>query len=94
MELGGPVWHASAAPTSIRLGPQLLERFARDALEGVGDAGLGEWVEQGDIAVHVRRRLTEREELLVGPVIDIRGTSEATERLRSVSHLLPAGWSE
>jgi hypothetical protein len=31
-------------------------------------------------AVHIRRRLTAREQLLVGPVVDIRGSDEARMR--------------
>ena len=54
-------------------------------LRGVGDASLGEWVElparrgTRDF-VHVRRRLSKREALIVGDVRDIRGTEGAERR--------------
>lgn len=51
-------------------------------MAGVGDASLGEWVERTSKAVHVRRRISEKEQLLVGEVRDIRGTEEATSRLQ------------
>jgi len=66
-----------------------------DALTGVGDANLGEWVEWTGRAFHLRRRLSAAEAPLVGPVLDIRGdTAEVERRLRPVCHLLPAGWTE
>lgn len=71
-----------------------LRRLALDELDGVGDPGLGEWVRVIDLgdfgpSVQVRRRLTAEEEKLAGPVIDIRGTAEAAERLWKVAKLLP-----
>lgn len=76
------------------LGPEELQRLALDELVGVGDADLGEWIKSVDLgpfgwSVHVRRRLSAEEERLVGPVIDIRGTDEAAERLWKVAKLLP-----
>lgn len=59
-----------------------LKAIAIEALQGVGDASLGEWQEWSGRAYHIRRRLTEQEELLVGPAVDIRGTDEALERAR------------
>jgi len=41
---------------------------------------LGEWEHMGDIAYHVRRRLTSDEQRKVGDVIDIRGTRDASDR--------------
>ena len=84
MNLGGPVWHASASlgsPSMNRQTRNELEASARRALKGVGDSRQGEWVEVGRIAIHVRRRLSEGEQEAVGPVVDIRGTPEATRRL-------------
>ena len=52
------------------------------ALEGVGDASLGEWEEVTEKAYHVRRRLTAEEQAGVGDACDIRGTAEAEERLQ------------
>ena len=65
--------------------------MAFDALFGVGDAQLGEWVEQGDGGVvHVRRRLSVLEAARVNTVRDIRGTPEERERLVRLSHEVPA----
>lgn len=71
-----------------------LERLARHALRGVGDPTLGEWVEYGRIAVHVRRRISLAEQFNIGPAVDIRGTAEVGERLAAVRHLLPTEWAE
>jgi hypothetical protein len=77
MNLGGPVWHASVAGSLIRA---VLESEAERQLAGVGDASLGEWREATAKAVHIRRRLNGREQLLVGPVVDIRRSGEARMR--------------
>jgi hypothetical protein len=77
MNLGGPVWHASVAGSLIKA---VLESEAERQLAGVGDAPLGEWREVGQKAVHIRRRLTAREQRLVGPVMDIRRSDEAKMR--------------
>lgn len=58
-------------------------------LEGVGDDSLGEWEERGEIAYHLRRRLSESESKHVGPVKDLRGTKQATRRFRRVKDILP-----
>lgn len=91
---GGPVWHASAASRGMRFGEATLEDEAMTALDGVGQAILGEWPTWTGRAFHVRRRLSEVEATKVGPVVDVRGTEEALRRLRPVAHLLPTGWSE
>ena len=77
MNLGGPVWHASVAGSLVKA---VLESEAERQLAGVGDASLGEWREVTAKAVHIRRRLTEREQRLVGPVLDIRRSDEARMR--------------
>ena len=82
MGLGGPVWHASAAASEGWR--ETLRRFALEALEGVGDADLGEWEEWTGYAFHVRRRLSAAEHERVGDVIDMRGTPEARRRLQRV----------
>lgn len=64
--------------------------LAHDVLTGVGEATLGEWHEVGDIAWHLRRRLSSEEEGAVGPVQDIRGTWEATKRKFAIRRHLPA----
>jgi hypothetical protein len=93
MNLGGPVWHASAAPDPINiyLPEDVLRRFALEALKGVGDASLGEWQAMGDSAYHVRRRLSTVEQRRVGPVVDVRGTPEAERRYARVLRYLPPG---
>jgi len=87
MNLGGPVWHASAAPLPGTHWPvEILQAAALLALKGVGDARLGEWEwhEWTGRAYHVRRRLTRCEQQSVGPATDIRGTPEETRRLAEV----------
>jgi hypothetical protein len=84
MGLGGPVWHASAMPTHdhwVTPPRRACHRFALAALEGVGDAGLGQWEEWTGAAYHVRRRLAPDEQLAVGPVVDVRHTDEARRRI-------------
>jgi hypothetical protein len=79
------VWHASIG----RL-PSVedREKLARKVLDGVGHASLGEWVERGHI-VHLRRRLTDDEARDIGPVVDIRGTDEAYQRMAVARLYLP-----
>lgn len=61
-----------------------------EALAGVGDASLGEWIEHGNIAMHVRRRLSAAEQAIIGDIRDIRDTPEArTRHARMIPHLPP-----
>jgi hypothetical protein len=83
------------------LGARTLERYARAALDGVGDAEAGEWTEAwqrgprpGNKAFHVRRRLTPEEAAQVGDVVDVRGTPEVDRRLAVVRRWLPKDWTE
>lgn len=72
----------------------LLESAAARALDGVGDASLGEWTQAPRRVFHLRRRLSAAEVAQVGPVRDIRGTPEAGDRLQAMYpwlHLFPAG---
>jgi hypothetical protein len=85
MNLGGPVWHASVAGSLIKA---VLWREAERQLAAVGDALLGEWRETGEKAVHLRRRLSEREQRAVGPVMDIRRSDEARMRSARLGGLL------
>ena len=87
------MWHASIAPQGIALAEGTLRRYAHSALTGVGDAALGEFEEYSGRAFHLRRRLSAEEQLLVGEVVDVRGTPEGERRLRPVRHLLPPGWA-
>lgn len=54
----------------------------------MGDARLGEWREPARAAFHLRRRLSETEQAVVGPVADIRGTEEARQRAARVGPVL------
>jgi hypothetical protein len=59
------------------------------ALNGVGSKALGQWeddraVSVADGAYHVRRRLTPAEQTIVGGVVDIRGTIEASIRAQRI----------
>lgn len=87
MNLGGPVWHASIAAPGIAI-PARLEAEAVRQLSGVGDSALGEWREWTGRAFHVRRRLSVREALRVGSVVDVRRTPEAARRAERLGDLL------
>lgn len=55
--------------------------LALQALEGVGDKALGQWIESSrSKIVHVRRRISVDEESVIGPAIDIRGSKEESDR--------------
>lgn len=86
---GGPVWHASARGKTL----SDSKRLARAALNGVGDALLGQWegVQGRPEIWHVQRRLTdaEREAFAVPAPIDIRGTDEERARIASVYEEAP-----
>lgn len=75
------MWHASVSYHG-RVAVPFRTRVARArrVLAGVGDAELGEWIEEGNKGViHVRRRLASAEQLRVS-VRDIRRTPEARQR--------------
>lgn len=82
------MWHVSVAQ---KTNYPLVRRdtIAREILEGLGDADLGEWVEEGSLALHVRRRLSEDEARGIGPALDIRGTPDARERVRRLVGQIP-----
>jgi hypothetical protein len=71
----------------------MCERRALAELDGLGDPAAGEWREWSGSAFHLRRRLTVAEQAAVGPVVDVRGTPEAAERVaalpRKLRDLLP-----
>jgi hypothetical protein len=79
------VWHASAAPVYGTFSQHPLLRCAFEALIGVGNRKK-EWREWTGYAYHLRRRLTPQEQLLVGAVKDLRGTTEGIRRY----HAMPA----
>lgn len=65
------------------------QRAAMLALDGVGDASLGEWTEYHG-AVHIRRRLSIREQIAAGlQMIDLRGTKEAKDRILKIVQAVP-----
>src|SRR3954462_3820077 len=74
---GGPVWHASVSAGSMHMS----EMLAESALDGVGDAGLGEWRTPGERAFHIRRRLTPTEAANI-EIKDLRNTPVGKDRLR------------
>jgi hypothetical protein len=67
--------------------------IALTVLQGRGDPVLGEWFEEGQIATHVRRRLTPTEAAATGPVVDVRHTPEGQRRFDAMRPYLPAGWT-
>jgi len=67
----------------------LLEQMAERALNGVGDASLGEWREWTGRAFHLRRRLSEKEERMIGPAVDVRHLPEGRERFEAVRRRQP-----
>lgn len=86
----GAVWHCSVAQApDSHLSPAVLRSVALSMLDGVGDAGRGEWHFMSRKAFHVRRRLSEAEDAIVGPAIDIRGTEEAIKRVREAMAASP-----
>src|SRR6266478_2209155 len=87
MRLGGPVWHASVAGPA--LASSVRRRLALQALKGVGLESM-QWEDDRPMAYHVRRRLTEAEAVLTGPVCDLRGKEEGVERFERIRNLLPA----
>lgn len=74
--------------------PGVLRKIALRELGGVGDWKLGQWEEFTGRAFHLRRRLSDAESKIVGPLRDIRGTEEAVRLLEPLRPLLPPGWSE
>jgi hypothetical protein len=72
-----------------------IERIAKRELTGVGDPTLGEWLEFGVIALHLRRRLTPAEQASVGPAIDIRhDRAQGYRRPAPVRHIVGANYTE
>jgi hypothetical protein len=61
------------------------------AIKLVGDANAGQWIDyENPEFVHVRRRLTEKEQAEIGPVVDIRGTREEATRLEKIDRIMRA----
>lgn len=84
-----PVWHASAAPVGKTRGcERKLRPFAFVALAGVGNWS-EQWQDFSGYAFHLRRRLTEEEQAMVGPAVDCRDSEEGLRRFREIKHVLP-----
>lgn len=94
------MWHASIMrspldpPIHGRPAGHPLHVVAQRLLSGVGDAAAGEWLEAGEQVIHLRRRLTTQEAERWAPELrDVRGTSEARERVarlpKHTLHLVP-----
>lgn len=78
------MWHCSVSPKSaVELAALVLARVGR------GDV----MFEDGGVAVHLRRHVTD-DEMEGLEVRDIRGTWEADKRLNACRKWLPSGWSE
>lgn len=89
---GGPVWHCSVADTRKPFPDmEAFRGLAYEILDGRGDPRLGEWEEPSHIAFHLKRRLAASEQMSVGDVTDIRGTSEGYERFLKMQKFLPVG---
>lgn len=73
---------------------ETLRSKALRVLNGVGDEQLGQWEERGPKALHIRRRLTDKEAKRVDGVCDIRNTPEAEKRFEKMRPYLPLGWTE
>lgn len=71
------------------MSPESLMRLAMRSLHGVGSRERGEWHDWTGKAYHVRRRLSAKEQLQVGEVLDVRGTAEAMERFAAIKSVLP-----
>ena len=84
------MWHASVAPFDrLQHGHTWARTQAHVAIENVGSANLGQWEEWTGCAFHLRRRLSDAEVLLVGPVVDVRGTAEGRRRLKAIRDVNP-----
>jgi hypothetical protein len=89
------VWHVSIG-SRIALPLEFVRHLAEKHLDGVGDASLGEWEEfNEDVQVlHLKRRLSAKEQEAVGEAIDIRGTDEQETRWLKVRQYLPDGYKD
>ena len=63
--------------------------MAYEILDGFGDVNLGEWTERGELAFHLRRRLSLQEQKLVGEAIDLRNSEEGVVRLAKANLWMP-----
>ena len=79
------MWHASVRMADMKQ----AKLAAENALSGVGEPAVGEWVEM-HTAYHIRRRLKFREQLEFGvSLLDIRGSEEAKKRALNIMRVVP-----
>ena len=62
---------------------------AEAILDGYGDSALGEWMEDRQIAFHLRRRLSASEAHGIGEAVDLRGNPEARQRFERIRSAIP-----
>ena len=96
LKFGGPVWHVMlSAPGSDKMPEHSAAELFLDE-PPVGNFETGQWYDKGGTStapcLHVRRRLTEAEVQVSGPVEDVRGTPRATQRWQDVREYLPPGF--
>lgn len=83
------MWHVSCSKAPL----EKLRRCCLVELAGVGRLEPDwNWWEEGQKALHLRRRLLPEEEESIGPPIDVRATPEAHWRYRKVINYLPKGY--
>ncbi len=58
-------------------------------MSGFGDSSSGEWIEARRGAFHLRRRLSQEEQLRVGDAVDCRTSEEAAIRFGAMKDFLP-----
>ena len=89
------MWHVSVHPIGrYHVGLVGARMRCLSTLLGLGDASLGEWEERGEVAYHVKRRLTPEEQAVIGDACDIRNTDEAQQRLTRAWHWLHPSFRE
>ena len=85
---GRPVWHCSVSP-------KWRAEVAASVIRNVGQGEV--FLEDGGVAIHMRRHITDSELAQIGgpgAIRDVRGTPEEEERLAPVRAYLPKDWTE
>lgn len=82
------MWHVSAQHPA---GEDASLDACYAAIEDVGDAEKGEWVEEGVRwpLMHIKRRLSDAEDELVGGIQDLRNTKAQRVRVRELLAAAP-----
>ena len=81
------MWHASLSFKEQRP-PDEYERGLQEDLEGVGDGSQQWYQDPGRGIVHLRRRLTAKEQAIAGSPRDIRNTPEMDKRFAAMARLM------